>query len=137
MLSVGVDIVEIDRMARIIDNGDDAFLNRVFTAYEIRRSKKFSLKAEYYAMIFAFKESFVKALGLGFTRLSRPGDIDVHLANQENGLWIAKNTKARFKGQRIDFLDLQFHRVGKHIVCNLVIHEEGLCVKRNSKEKIY
>ena len=61
MLSVGVDIVEIDRMARIIDNGDDAFLNRVFTAYEIRRSKKFSLKAEYYAMIFAFKESFVKA----------------------------------------------------------------------------
>ena len=129
MLGVGVDIVEIDRMARVINNGDDAFLNRVFTPHEIRCSNNYSSKSEYYAMIFAFKESFVKALGSGFTSSAQPGDIDVHLASRKDGEPAAKNTNVRFKGKKIDLVDLRFHKVGDHIVCNLVINAEGLCLK--------
>ena len=61
----GVDIVEIARFQRFLDDGNDSMFKRLFTPGEIAycSSKKFS--AQHYALRFAAKESFLKALGTG------------------------------------------------------------------------
>lgn len=61
----GVDIVEIKRFQRFLDKGNDTMFQRLFTSGEIAycSAKKFS--AQHYALRFAAKESFLKALGTG------------------------------------------------------------------------
>lgn len=65
LVGTGIDIVEIDRIARTIERFGDRFLEKVFTAEEIafcRRKKAF---AESFAARFAAKEAGAKALGTG------------------------------------------------------------------------
>jgi len=65
LVGTGIDIVEIDRIARTIERFGDRFLEKVFTAEEIafcRRKKTF---AESFAARFAAKEAGAKALGTG------------------------------------------------------------------------
>lgn len=61
IFGIGTDIVDIKRMKEAVQK--EAFLKRVFTEKEISRSGK---KPETYAGIFAAKEAFVKAVGVGF-----------------------------------------------------------------------
>ena len=65
IVGTGVDICEVPRIAQSIDRFGDRFLERVFTAEEIRycRSKKNS--TERFAARFAAKEAAMKALGTG------------------------------------------------------------------------
>jgi holo-[acyl-carrier protein] synthase len=65
ILGTGVDICEVPRIAESIARFGDRFLQRVFTADEIRycRSKKNS--SERFAARFAAKEAAMKALGTG------------------------------------------------------------------------
>ena len=62
---VGVDMVEIERVRRLIES-DRGFAERVFTPREIAYCEgKFS-RAQHYAARFTAKEAFFKALGTGF-----------------------------------------------------------------------
>jgi holo-[acyl-carrier protein] synthase len=65
IVGTGVDICEVPRIAQSIARFGDRFLERVFTAEEIRycRSKKNS--TERFAARFAAKEAAMKALGTG------------------------------------------------------------------------
>ncbi|MDG6922899.1 MAG: holo-ACP synthase [Nitrososphaerota archaeon] len=64
---IGVDLVEIKRIADIIDTSGEKFLNKIFTEGEISRSsKRKGGKAEYYSTLFAGKESILKAFGVGW-----------------------------------------------------------------------
>src|SRR5277367_5651743 len=65
LVGTGIDIVEIERIAKSIDRFGDRFLERIFTPEEIaycRRKKSF---AESFAARFAAKEAGAKALGTG------------------------------------------------------------------------
>ena len=64
-IGIGVDIVKIDRIARLIQ--DVNFINRVFTKNEVAWAGQKN-KSHYFAKRFAAKEAVVKALGTGFTR---------------------------------------------------------------------
>ncbi|MDP6686259.1 MAG: holo-ACP synthase [Candidatus Omnitrophota bacterium] len=59
----GVDIIEVSRVKKALDDWGEKFLNRVFTKRELKyaRSKKFS--HENLAARFACKESVLKAFG--------------------------------------------------------------------------
>ena len=59
----GVDIVENRRIFTAIKN--KKFVNRIFSIQEIKDSKSYKNKANYYAKRFAAKEAFLKALGTG------------------------------------------------------------------------
>ena len=59
----GVDIVENRRIFISIKN--NKFVNRIFSTQEIRDSKSYINKANFYAKRFAAKEAFLKALGTG------------------------------------------------------------------------
>jgi holo-[acyl-carrier protein] synthase len=66
ILGTGIDLVEIDRMARSIERYGRRFLERVYTAREIAYcERKRRNAAESYAARFAAKEAAAKALGTG------------------------------------------------------------------------
>src|SRR5438477_12200105 len=66
-LSVGIDIVEIDRIAAVIDRWRDKFLNRVYTEAELRYCRG---RVPELAARFAGKEAITKALGTGIRGLA-------------------------------------------------------------------
>ena len=64
ILGNGVDIVKNIRIKKILKK--DFFIKRIFSKYEINKSKKIKNKVSYFAKRFAAKEAFAKALGTGF-----------------------------------------------------------------------
>ena len=78
ILGVGVDIVEIDRMERVLENPwAERFIRRVFSPEEIRVCQASARPAEGFAARFAAKEAVSKALGTGFRRGVSPDTIMV------------------------------------------------------------
>lgn len=66
-LSVGVDVIEIERVAAVIDRWGDKFLQRVYTAAELRYCRG---RVPELAARFAGKEAISKALGTGINGLA-------------------------------------------------------------------
>lgn len=62
MLSVGVDTVEIDRVAKVYRHHGDRFLQRVYTP---REGERYRHRIDELAAHFAGKEAISKALGTG------------------------------------------------------------------------
>ena len=75
IIGIGVDIVENQRIKKSIVN--KKFLNRIFTKFEIDKSKKSRDKIAYYSKRFAAKEAFAKALGTGFRNKLNFKDISI------------------------------------------------------------
>lgn len=69
---LGIDLVEIDRVARALKN--DRFAERVFTERERRYAD--GKRTETFAGMFAAKEAAAKALGTGFQGI-RHTDIEI------------------------------------------------------------
>jgi len=84
MLTVGVDIVEVPRIERMLNNYGNRFLERVYTAAEVLycRARPADLAAR-----FAAKEAVSKALGIGVRVLARDGINwqDVEVLGDERG----------------------------------------------------
>lgn len=70
-------MVKVSRMENIIERWGDRFLQRVFTPSEIEYCHKKAHAASRFALRFAAKEAFSKALGLGFRNGLRMRDIEV------------------------------------------------------------
>ena len=66
IIGLGSDLVDVRRIAGVIERHGERFLNRVFTAVERRKAEGRANKAETYAKRFAAKEACSKALGTGF-----------------------------------------------------------------------
>jgi holo-[acyl-carrier protein] synthase len=62
----GVDIVEVERVARMLEQHGQRFLDRVFTPEEQAYAAQHVLRAERLAGRFAAKEAILKALGTGW-----------------------------------------------------------------------
>jgi len=63
---IGVDLVRVDRLARVVDTYGERFLKRVFTDREIAYCQTRARQGIYqFAQRFAAKEAFSKALGVG------------------------------------------------------------------------
>ncbi|MEJ2731980.1 MAG: holo-ACP synthase [Anaerolineae bacterium] len=69
-LSVGVDIIELDRIRRAVERYDQRFLVRIYTPQEIARYRN---RLPELAARFAAKEAVSKALGVGLNHMSRHG----------------------------------------------------------------
>jgi holo-[acyl-carrier protein] synthase len=73
----GIDLVNIERVERVLLRWGDRFLNRVFTMEEIRFCHRRPCSHSAFALRFAAKEAFSKALGLGMRQGVRWRDIEV------------------------------------------------------------
>jgi holo-[acyl-carrier protein] synthase len=65
--AVGIDIIEIDRVADVIERHGDRFLNRIYTPDEIAHCRG---RVSELAARFAAKEAVMKALGTGVRGVS-------------------------------------------------------------------
>ena len=65
IFGTGIDIVEISRFERFVRESNEALLNRLFTLHEREYCAARKWSAQHYALRFAAKESFLKALGTG------------------------------------------------------------------------
>jgi holo-[acyl-carrier protein] synthase len=77
ILGTGIDIAEVDRIARAIARHGAAFLHRIYSDGEIAYCRRYREPAERYAGRFAAKEAAMKALGTGWRRGVRWRDIEV------------------------------------------------------------
>src|SRR5215210_7709305 len=72
IIGVGSDLIDITRVAKVIERHGERFLERIFTEAERaragRRAKNEKMVVATYAKRFAAKEACSKALGTGFRR---------------------------------------------------------------------
>ena len=80
---VGTDIVNIDRVKKILSKNRDGFVKRVLSEHEQALFANKADSAAYCAKRFAAKEAFAKALGTGIGRVVSFQDLTVR--NNENG----------------------------------------------------
>jgi len=81
ILGQGIDIIEVDRIAKAIERWGDDFLKHVFTDQEIAYAKKHRYPNQHFAARFAAKEAVLKAIGEN----SEIGWKDIEIINQHNG----------------------------------------------------
>jgi holo-[acyl-carrier protein] synthase len=69
-LSVGVDLVELERIAQVVGRYGDRFLTRIYTPEELLHCRG---RVPELAARFAAKEAVSKALGVGMNHISAQG----------------------------------------------------------------
>ena len=77
MFGIGTDIVECDRIAKMIDKHDNTFLDRVYTPAEIEYCSNRKASVQHFAGRWAAKEAILKALGTGWAKGVAWTDIEV------------------------------------------------------------
>lgn len=79
---VGIDIIEVDRVATRIEK-ENGFRELVFSKKEIDYCERKTNKFEHYAVRFAAKEAFFKAIGTGWIEGSFFNEIEIN--NDDSG----------------------------------------------------
>jgi len=77
ILGTGIDIVNIERIERLMARWGGLFLDRIFTEKEILWCQQRARPSECFAIRFAAKEAFLKAIGLGLRNGIQWRDIEV------------------------------------------------------------
>jgi holo-[acyl-carrier protein] synthase len=91
ILGVGSDIVEIERIQKILERHANRFLNYVFTQPEITYAQKRVTIAPTLANRFAAKEATVKALGTGISQGIHWKDIEIQNAPSGQPIVLLQN----------------------------------------------
>ena len=84
VLGLGIDIIEIERIKKSIEQYGERFLNKVFTNEEIKYCNSKFNKYQHYAARFAAKEAVYKALASGWKEGLRWKDIEIQ--NDASGM---------------------------------------------------
>lgn len=82
IIGLGSDIVNIDRIAKLLSKSGDKFKERTFTKHEIDTSLRYAKASEkiiaaHFAKRFAAKEAFAKAAGTGFGKYLSFTDVGI------------------------------------------------------------
>jgi len=80
---IGTDLVDIERVKKILSKNRDGFVKRVLSEHEQALFANKADSAAYFAKRFAAKEAFAKALGTGIGQVA--GFQDLTVRNNENG----------------------------------------------------
>ena len=65
IIGIGSDLIDVRRVAKVIERHGDRFLDRIFTTAERARAERRAKSVETFAKRFAAKEACSKALGTG------------------------------------------------------------------------
>ncbi len=98
VLGVGIDIIEIERIKKSVDEYGESFLNKIYTAVELDYSLSKPNKYQHLAARFAAKEAIYKALSSDSEKVYSWQDIEIF--NESNGL-----PKVNFYGSLKDYLN--------------------------------
>ncbi|MEM1165235.1 MAG: holo-ACP synthase [Planctomycetota bacterium] len=100
VLAHGVDLVEVPRLANILERHGDRFLERVFTPDERLRGAGTRRHAEHLAARFAAKEATLKAIGTGWRYGIAWTDISVRTGGEGEPTLLVTGDAARHAAHR-------------------------------------
>lgn len=104
-IKIGVDIVNINRIEKILISKREQFLNKLFTEKEIKHISEKDYKTNTIAGMFASKEAVSKALGSGIGYINWR---DIEILHYENGKpYISKNYKLNKTMNRLGLSNLE------------------------------
>ena len=136
-VGLGVDIVEIDRMRKILDQ-TPSFARKVFTEAEQEYCNRTSNPATHYAARFAAKEAVSKALGTGlYVGGVRPQMIEVRRDSKGKPA-VALHGRARELARELGVLDVPLSLTYTHnvAVANAVAITRASQVERERRRDI-
>lgn len=135
-ISTGIDVIEVERIKKAIEELGDTFLNKIYTEKEIQycnRSEK--VKYQHFAARFAVKEAVFKALSNYLDNSYNDIWKYVEVINQESGkpyINVNKlNEKLGKTGVRyiLTDIDISISHIKELAVANVVaVLEEGMWV---------
>ena len=83
VLGIGMDLVEVERIAKAIERQGERFLDRVYTAAERAYCETKRNSAPFFAVRFAAKEAVAKAFGTGIG--GEIGLLDIEVGHHPTG----------------------------------------------------
>lgn len=98
VLGIGIDIIEIERIKKSVDEYGDSFLRKIYTKRELDYSLSRKNKYQHLAARFAAKEAIYKALSNDTDKVYSWQDVEIY--NEVNGL-----PKVNFYGELKDYLN--------------------------------
>ena len=122
MLTTGVDIIEIDRVRRVLEQYGQRFLSRVFTPGEIAYCRG---RAPNLAARFAAKEATMKALGTGVRGV---GWKDIEVVRHESGapaIKLHQRGKRRAQKLAVQEISVSLSHSREYAVAFVVVRSEG------------
>lgn len=122
---IGIDLVENNRMEKIINKWGPKFLTRIFSIGEIEYCGKHANSSIHYGARFAAKESFLKALGIGLGRGVKLSDIEV--INDENGkpvLVLCGEAKTQIKKRKITEIHLSLTHTQQYSTAMVLLEKK-------------
>ncbi len=123
----GIDIIDINRIRRVIDKYGNKFKERCFSFSEIERSEKRLNSVESYAKRYAAKEACAKALGTGLARGVFWKDIEVK-NNQYGKPFIKLHGKAKEMFKNLTKtsntqIEISLTDERKYAIANVIIYD--------------
>jgi holo-[acyl-carrier protein] synthase len=91
---IGTDLVEVNRMEKIIQRWGERFTEKVYSQDEIDYCTRKAYPAIHYAARFAAKESFLKSLGIGLGMGVSLKDIEI-INNAQGNPQLKMNERIR------------------------------------------
>lgn len=134
-VGLGIDIVEIDRIERVIDRSP-AFVKRVYTEDERAYCDKARRPAIRYAARFAAKEAVLKALGTGFAHGIRPTDVEV-VSKPKQPPRVVLHRKASDRAQEMGVVSLPIslsHTNKESVACAMAITHASIESEKKRKD---
>ena len=124
IFGVGIDLVNIPRMEAVLLRWGERFVKRVFTEQEAQVCYQRAYPAAAFALRFAAKEAFSKAIGLGMTRGIRWRDIEVfHLPGGRPTLKLKGRSSETSKEKGIARLHLSLSDEGRYGAAVVILEE--------------
>jgi holo-[acyl-carrier protein] synthase len=125
IFGVGIDLVNIPRMEAALNRWGDRFLRRVFTEQEVEICFQRAYPAASFALRFAAKEAFSKAIGLGMRKGIRWRDIEVlHLPGGRPTLNLKGRSSETCKEKGITRLHLSLTDEGDYGAAVVILEEK-------------
>lgn len=121
-ITTGVDIIEVNRIKKAIEEMGDHFLNRIYTEKEIEYCKKLNeMQYQHFAARFATKEAVFKALS---EYISSREDIlwkEIEVINEKDGKPRINIEKLKRNGlESLDSIDISISHIKEYAVASAV-----------------
>ena len=120
-ITTGVDIIEVDRIKKAVEDLSDSFLNRVYTKKELEYCQKSNkMKYQHLATRFAGKEAVFKAIS-GYIDRSKLMWQDIEVENDANGRPKINMDKLRKCGlENLESIDISLSHIKEYALANVV-----------------
>jgi holo-[acyl-carrier protein] synthase len=126
IFGIGIDLVDIQRLETVLKKWGDRFVKRVFTDQESEFCFKRAYPASPFALRFAAKEAFSKAVGEGMRRGIRWRDIEVfHHPGGRPGLRLQGRCSEICRENRITRFHLSLSDEGRYGMALVVLEGDN------------